>query len=186
MKANGFTACRGSAGREETIDNQSHTFRAVGIDPGLAQTGYAVVETLPKGGHLCEFGNIKTMSDRPVPERLQTIFQKIDQVVRQWLPSVLVIEEVFMYDKFPSGAIQLGEVKGVISLAAQHSHVEVMRISPTEVKSCLTGKGRATKQQVGAAVVRMLGLKKPIRPDHASDAAALAIMGLSRKGYYIW
>ncbi len=166
--------------------NKVKTFRAVGIDPGLAHTGFAVVETVAKGGSLCDFGNIKTKSVQPVPERLQEIFLKIYAVIKKWAPSVLVIEDVFMYDKFPTGAIQLGEVKGVISLAAQENMVEVMKISPTEVKSCLTGKGRATKQHVNNAVVRILGLKKPIKPDHASDAAALAIMGLSRKGYYNW
>jgi len=77
-------------------------------------------------------------------------------------------------------------VRGVISLAAQNNGIEVMKIRPTEIKSCLTGNGRATKEQVHSAVKRMLGIKQDIKPDHASDATALALIALSRKGHYVW
>ncbi len=97
---------------------------------------------------------------------------------------MIVIEDVYMLDRFPKAAIQLGEVRGVIGLAAQNSSLPVMLVKPTEVKSILTGNGRAAKDHVNRAVKRMLGRREDIRPDHASDAAALALIGLTRSGYF--
>jgi crossover junction endodeoxyribonuclease RuvC len=73
---------------------------------------------------------------------------------------------------------------GVILLAAQNNMVETLMIRPTEVKSCLTGNGRASKINVSDSVKRIFAIKKDIKPDHASDSAALALVGLSRKGYF--
>jgi len=158
--------------------------RALGIDPGLASTGYAVVETLIKRGNLSDWGSIKTSSKKTLPLRLQEIYLEIDGLINKWSPSLLVIEDVYVLDKFPKAAIQLGEVVGVILLAAQNNMVESLRVRPTEVKSCLTGNGRASKINVSDSVKRIFSIKKDIKPDHASDAAALALVGLSRKGYF--
>jgi crossover junction endodeoxyribonuclease RuvC len=161
-------------------------FRALGIDPGLAVTGFAVVGTFAKGGELCNWGDVKTSSKLPIPERLQVIYRRVDQIVQDWNPTIMVVEDVYVLDKYPKAAIQLGEVKGVIYLAAQDNNLEVVKIRPTELKRCLTGNGRAAKDQVNRAVKKILGLNREIKPDHASDAAALALIGLSRKGYYVW
>ncbi len=158
--------------------------RALGIDPGLAATGYAVAEALNKGGELCVWGSIRTHSKKTQPLRLQEIYTGVDEIIKNWRPLLLVIEDVYVLDKFPKAAIQLGEVVGVITLAAQNNMVETLRIRPTEVKSCLTGNGRASKINVANAVKRIFTVKKDIKPDHASDAAALALVGLSRKGYF--
>jgi crossover junction endodeoxyribonuclease RuvC len=160
--------------------------RALGIDPGLAATGYAVIGTLKKGGELCSWGAIKTSAGHGTPQRLQNIFQAVCELIDSWQPDVMALEDVFVLDKFPSAAVQLGEVRGVIYLAAQQHGIEVFKIRPTEVKNCLTGNGRASKEQVSQAVKRMLNRREDIQPDHASDAAALALMVLSRKGYFCW
>lgn len=166
--------------------SKTHLYRALGIDPGLAATGYAVIGTLTKGGELCAFGSLKTSATHSIPERLQSIYACIDSLIKTWQPGIIILEDVYVLDRFPNAAIQLGEVRGVIYLAAQDNRIEVMKIRPTEIKSCLTGNGRATKEQVHSAVKRMLGIKQDIKPDHASDAAALALIALSRKGYYAW
>jgi crossover junction endodeoxyribonuclease RuvC len=164
----------------------AHSIRAIGIDPGLAATGYAVIGTLDRGGELSAWGALKTSSQQALPCRLQTIYQAVQALLQEWRPALMVIEDVYVLDRFPKAAIQLGEVRGVIYLAAQNSQVDIMKVRPTEVKTCLTGNGRAGKQQVQRAVQRMIGLKTMIKPDHASDAAALALVGLSRKGYFGW
>ncbi len=164
----------------------NHTYRALGIDPGLAATGYAVIGTLPKGGELCAWGALKTKSTQSLPERLKIIYEEINNLIETWRPTLLVIEDVYVLQKFPKAAIQLGEVKGVINLAAQYHYVEVLPMKPTEVKSGLTGNGRATKDQVNRTVSRILNVTEEIKPDHASDATALALVGLSRKGMFKW
>jgi crossover junction endodeoxyribonuclease RuvC len=164
----------------------THGYRALGIDPGLAATGYAVIETQNKAGKLLAWGCVKTSAKDSLPGRLQNIYDSVAGLIKQWNPVIFVMEDVFVVDRFPKAALQLGEVRGVLYLAAEGNKIETMKIRPTEVKSCLTGYGRATKIQVAIAVKRILGEKKEIKPDHASDAAALALIGLSRKGYYVW
>lgn len=168
---------------EITIKN---TYKALGIDPGLAETGYAVIETFKKGGELCAWGSIKTLPQQEPPRRLHSIYTEIVSLIQQWQPHIMAIEDVYVLDRFPKAAIQLGEVRGVVYLAAEQHAIEVMKIRPTEIKSCLTGNGRATKEQVNRAVKRILGTRHDITPDHASDATAIALISLSRKGYYTW
>jgi crossover junction endodeoxyribonuclease RuvC len=167
-----------------TAEREKYIHRALGIDPGLAATGFALIGSLKKGGDLCSWGAIKTMSSMGTPQRLEKIYQSVCELLEAWQPDVMVLEDVFVLDKFPNAAVQLGEVRGVIYLAAQQHATEVFKIRPTEVKSCLTGNGRASKEQVSQAVKRMLNRRDDIKPDHASDAAALALMALSRKGYF--
>ena len=76
---------------------------------------------------------------------------------------------VYVLKAYPRAAIQLGEVKGVLALAAAQASVAYLQIKPTEIKYALTGNGRATKQQVCRAVQSNLGLKHPISPEHATS-----------------
>ena len=167
-------------------EQEKYRHRALGIDPGLAATGFAVIGTFKQGGELCSYGAIKTSASHSTPQRLQKIYLGVCDLLDTWKPDVIVLEDVYVLDKFPNAAVQLGEVRGVLYLAAQQRGIEVFTIRPTEVKSCLTGNGRASKEQVSQAVKRMLGRREDIKPDHASDAAALALMVLSRKGYFNW
>ncbi|MCX5895692.1 MAG: crossover junction endodeoxyribonuclease RuvC [Proteobacteria bacterium] len=159
---------------------------ALGVDPGLAATGYAVIRTRAQGGEACAWGSLKTSSKLSLPQRLHIIYRGIESLIKEWNPVLLIMEDIYAVREFPKAAIQLGEVKGVISLAAQQQGVTVMRMNPTEVKNSITGHGRATKDQVRRAVKRVLRMQEDITPDHASDAAALAITGLSRHGHYRW
>jgi crossover junction endodeoxyribonuclease RuvC len=160
--------------------------RAVGIDPGLAKTGFGVVEILPRGGKACEWGTIQTEADCPIALRLKTIYDKLRTLFDQWKPDLLVLEDVFVLKQFPKAAIQLGEVRGVIYLAAQERDITVLRVKPTEVKSALTGSGRAGKEQMQKMVQRILRIEDPLGSSHAGDALALALTGLSRNGNFRW
>ena len=160
--------------------------KAIGIDPGLATTGFAIVETLEKRGRACQWGNIKTSSDLPFPERLNIIYTQLSEILSHWHPQLMVMEDVYVYNKYPKAAIQLGAVRGIIYLVAQHKKMDTCEMKPTEVKSALTGNGRASKQQVEKITQKILDIKKKVKSNHASDALALAITGLSRNGYFRW
>lgn len=162
------------------------TFRGLGIDPGLAATGFAVIECLERGGILCDWGTITTSNDTPSENRLQEIYRGLLELIRQWRPDVIALEDIYMLKAYPRAAIQLGEVKGIIALAAAESGTAFMTQKPAEIKRALTGNGRAPKQQVHAAVRHSLGLSHAITPDHASDAAAIALVALSRSGRFHW
>ncbi|MBW2553822.1 MAG: crossover junction endodeoxyribonuclease RuvC [Deltaproteobacteria bacterium] len=158
--------------------------KAIGVDPGLASTGFAVVEILERGGRACHWGDIKTSPKLTFSERLDSIYYQLSEVISCWHPQLLVMEDVFVYKKYPKAAIQLGTVKGVVYLAAQHKKINVCEIKPTELKSALTG--RASKKQVEKMTRKILNVKEPIKSDHVSDAMALAIIGLSRNGIFRW
>ena len=160
--------------------------KAMGIDPGLAMTGFGVVETLSRGGKACDWGTIRTEAGCPVPIRLKTIYDELKMLLEKWRPSLLVLEEVFVSKQFPKAAIQLGEVRGVIHLAAQEMDVPVAEVRPTEVKSALTGSGRADKEQMKKAIRQILRIENPVTSSHAGDALALALTGLSRNENFHW
>ena len=160
--------------------------KAIGIDPGLAMTGFGVVEALPRGGRACEWGTIRTEAGCPVPLRLQSIYSELRKLLETWKPDLLVIEEAFVLKQYPKAAIQLGEVRGIICLAAQERDIPTLHVKPTEVKNALTGSGRADKEQVMKTVRRILRIEDPLRSSHAGDALALALTGLSRNGNFRW
>src|SRR3990167_6428837 len=183
---------------------------ALGIDPGLAATGFAVVEALPQGSQAHDWGCIKTSPRLSNPLRLGLIYRHVCQLITRWSPGLVVIEEAFVDPKYPRAALQLGEVRGTISVAAHNMEVEVFELKPStsilgaegfnsktspsilwaevfelkpsEVKQALTGRGLAAKEQVQAAVSRILRLTTQPTSHHATDALALALTGLSRKG----
>ena len=98
----------------------------------------------------------------------------------------MVLEDVFVAKQFPMAAMQLGEVRGVIRLIANNMGIPISEIKPTEVKSALTGSGRAGKEQVKRVVRRLLHIEETIKSDHVSDAMALALTGLTRDGVFRW
>ena len=160
--------------------------KAIGIDPGLAMTGFGIVETLSRGGKACDWGTIRTEADSPTPFRLKTIYEALKEILEKWRPNLLVLEEVFVLKQFPKAAIQLGEVRGVVYLAAQEMDIPVMEVKPTEVKSALTGSGRADKEQMKKAIRQILKIGNPLHSSHAGDALALALTGLSRNESFHW
>jgi crossover junction endodeoxyribonuclease RuvC len=160
--------------------------RIIGIDPGLAKTGFAVVEPLQRGGRVCHAGNINTDPGHSLEERLSTIYHELSQILRKWNPNLMVLEDVFVVKQFPMAAIQLGEVRGVIRLAAKNMSIPISEMKPTEVKSALTGSGRADKGQIKRVVRRLLHIEDSIKSDHISDAMALALTGLTRNGLFRW
>jgi crossover junction endodeoxyribonuclease RuvC len=160
--------------------------KAIGIDPGLAMTGFGVVEALSRGGRACDWGAIRTEAHCPIPLRLKTIYDELNGLFEKWKPVLVVMEEVFVLKQYPKAAIQLGEVRGVVYLAAQERNIPVVEVKPTEVKSALTGSGRADKEQIKKAIQRLLQMEGTLRSSHAGDALALALIGLSRNEHFRW
>lgn len=158
----------------------------LGVDPGLAVTGFAVIEVLERGGRINDYGCIRTSSRLAKSERLGAIYSRICEVISKWSPDLLVVEGAFVDMRYPKAALQLGEVKGAISVAARNLNVDISEIKPSEAKLALTGNGGAGKAQVENAVKRLLGADTPSGSSHVSDALALALTGMSRRGWFNW
>ena len=155
--------------------------KVLGIDPGLADTGIGVVY-----GHGLRidgfaFGSITTSQKEEQSKRLEIIYTKVLGVLRQEMPDLMVVEDVFSLEKYPKSGILLGKVTGVILLAGCHINVPIKEIPVREAKQVLTGNGNASKSQLEKAVRHALKLDHAIRPFHASDALGLALIGLFRQ-----
>ena len=158
------------------------SLKVLGIDPGLAATGYAVITPSPGRAVVVDSGVIGTASDLPLEARLRAIYDVVDRLLAGHAPSVLVLEDLYAEYRFPRTALLMAHARGVVCLAARQHDVTVLALSPAEVKRAVTANGAASKEQVQRSVGRLLGLGRLPTPSHVADALALALTGLSRLG----
>jgi crossover junction endodeoxyribonuclease RuvC len=154
--------------------------RAVGFDPGLAETGYAALAGGRAAPAVLGAGVIRTHPADPLERRLERLFEATHEVLVAFAPDLLVVEDVFSASAAPRTAILMGHARAVICLAGCQRKLRVLGVSPAEVKRAVTASGAARKGQVARAVQALLALPAPPAPSHVADALALAFMGLSR------
>ena len=155
-------------------------FTVIGIDPGLADTGIGIVRGLGVKVDGYAYGSISTSREQPLPDRLEKIYSGLAEVIQDENPDMMIVEDIFSLQKYPKSGITLGKVTGVILLAGRQAAIPVNEIPVREAKKVLTGNGGADKAQLEMAVRGFLGASTRIRPFHASDALALALIGLFR------
>lgn len=150
--------------------------RVLGIDPGLAATGFGVVAV--EGGRLRYLadGVISTHSSDGHAARLAAIFDRVLDLIATHRPQLAAVETLY-FSRNATSAIPVAEARGVVALAFHRSGVPVHELSPHIIKQAVVGSGRAEKRQVAAMVNVVLGLDRSDRAHHASDALAAAIAG---------
>ncbi len=146
----------------------------LGIDPGIANTGYGIIESNPNRFKTLHYGNIKTSPKTDSELRLKKIYDTVLDLISQFDVESVVLEDIF-FSKNVSSAFVVGEVKGIIKLAAANTNSPVATYTPLQVKQAVTGYGKAPKNQVQKMVQLLLKLKELPQPDHAADALALTI-----------
>jgi len=151
----------------------------LGIDPGTASTGYAVVSASASRLRALTYGVIRTQASTPPERRLADIHACVGELLDLHRPGVLAIEELY-FGVNARTAFAVGQARGVVLLAAGERQVPTRSYTPQQVKSAVCGHGGAGKEQVGEMVARLLGLPAPPGPDHAADATAVAICELNR------
>jgi crossover junction endodeoxyribonuclease RuvC len=146
----------------------------LGVDPGTAISGYGLI--LQEGNHIkrLAYGAIRTSSELPVAKRLQLIYSELLQIISQYRPDVVAVEQLF-FNKNVRTALAVGQARGVIILAAVMSGLEVVEYTPLQVKLAVVGYGRAAKNQIQEMVRVLLCLGEIPKPDDAADALAIAI-----------
>ncbi len=156
---------------------------ALGIDPGIATTGYGIVRLLDDGGmEVNTFGVFVTPPDMPVHRRLLMLHADLRDLFSSHQPDTCAVEKLF-FQRNVSTAIAVGEARGVVMLAIAEAGLEVAEYTPNEVKQAVAGYGSAQKRQVQEMVRTLLGLPDIPRPDDAADALAIAITHLSTRRY---
>jgi len=153
----------------------------LGVDSGLANTGYGFVRSLNSKFEMVDSGNIQTAAKTPSPERLKMISDTLGQLVELHQPQALAVEELF-FSKNVTSALAVGEARGIAKLVAANNGIPVYDYKPAEVKIAIVGYGAATKRQIQEMIKVVLNLDSIPPSDHAADALALAICHLrSRK-----
>jgi crossover junction endodeoxyribonuclease RuvC len=156
--------------------------RVLGVDPGLTRCGVGVVDGRPgRRAALVHVGVVTTPAGADLADRLLAVAEGIEAAIAAHRPDVLAVERVFSQHNV-SSVMGTAQASGVAVLAGARAGLPVVMHTPTEVKAAVTGSGRAGKAQVGAMVVRILGLDEAPRPADAADALALAICHLWRGG----
>ncbi len=149
--------------------------RILGVDPGLSNTGYAVIDNEDGLLRIVEGGVITTLSNIALPDRLLEIFSCMSEIIHRLRPSEMAIEELHSRPRFVRVAILMGHARGVTIMAAAQNGIKVFNYQPTEAKRAVTGFGRADKQQVIDAVSARFGILQTTKNEHISDALSLAI-----------
>lgn len=148
----------------------------LGVDPGLASTGYAVLEGTPGRLRVRAVGTVRTSPRRPHPERLRTIHDTIVALAADHPIDSAVVEAWFVHPVSRS-AMAMAEARGAILVAMAGADLAVTEYTPNTIKQAVTGHGAAGKDQVRAMVARLTGVAADT--DHAADALAAAICHLS-------
>ncbi len=147
----------------------------LGIDPGLNRTGYALVRRSPKRPILIEGGVVSSTKSKSLAERILEIGRGIREVIAEFQPEAMAVEQVFSMPRNPKTAVLMAHARGAILFAAAEATIPIVHYTPRQIKKLLTGSGAASKEQVQSAIQRELGLKKILEPNDVADASAIAL-----------
>jgi crossover junction endodeoxyribonuclease RuvC len=149
--------------------------RVIGIDPGTGIVGFGIIDV--KNVHertLIDAGVITTPVNTPLPERLVTIHENIVELLDEYKPGAMVIEQLFFAQNVTT-AMGVAHARGVIIMEAQKRGLEIVERTPLQIKQTLTGYGKAHKKQMQEMVKIILKLKEIPKPDDCADALAAAL-----------
>lgn len=148
--------------------------RILGIDPGYAIMGYGILDYKGNKFTPVTYGSITTEAHTPDAERLAILYDELTKIIEEYQPEEASIEKLF-YNTNATTAIMVGEARGVAMLACEKHGVVISEYTPLEIKSALTGYGKADKKQVQTMVKMILNLAEIPKPDDTADAIAAAI-----------
>ncbi len=146
----------------------------LGIDPGIARCGYGIIEEKHGVLSLVDYGLIETDSSNEDIVRLKEIFERTNNLIEQFSPSIMAVEQLF-YGSNSRTAFAVGQARGVVLLAAALSSIKTAEYTPLQVKQAVVGYGRAEKNQIQYMVKELLKMAKTPKQDDAADALAVAI-----------
>jgi crossover junction endodeoxyribonuclease RuvC len=153
---------------------QNKNFVILGIDPGIADTGYGIICTNNDKFICLTYGSIKTSAKLPLADRLQIISEELYELIKRYKPQLIAVEQLFFCTNVKT-AIMVGEARGVVLLTAKQYNVAITEYTPLQVKQAVSAYGKASKLQVQKMVKLLLNLNELPKPDDAADALAVAI-----------
>ena len=154
--------------------------RILGIDPGTATTGWAILDE--KEGKITSvaYGYISTSPDHPESERLFEIVRDLESIIKKHRPDEAAVEKLFFF-KNKKTIIQIGQSRGVLLLTLSKKNIRISEYTPLQVKQAITGYGKAEKKQIQLMVKNILKLKTIPKPDDTADALAIAVCHINSR-----
>jgi len=161
-------------GRHPARPAESTTVIVLGIDPGLANTGFGVVTR--RGGRFVALdgGVVETPARVPIEQRLARLHDELESLLDRHEPDAVALEDLF-FGQNARSAFAVGQARGIVLLAAGRRGLPCASYTPQQVKQAVCGTGRAGKEQVARMVCALLGLPDEPLPDHATDALAVGV-----------
>lgn len=150
----------------------------LGIDPGIADTGYGIIRVSGSKAVCLEYGSIKTASNLELPERLTILNSQLDKIIKKYKPDLAAIEELF-FNKNVRTALTVGQARGVALFTISQNKVPIFNFTPSQVKQAVSAYGQASKSQVQKMVKMILALDEIPKPDDAADALAIALCAIN-------
>jgi crossover junction endodeoxyribonuclease RuvC len=160
------------------VAREAGALRVLGIDPGSRKTGWGVVEKRGNVYRCLGHGTATAGPKLDMPHRIHAIAMRIEQVIVEFTPDCMAVEEAFYHESVRSTLV-LGHVRGALLVAGVRHALEIAEYTPREVKMSVAGTGAGSKEQVEFMVRRMLGIKTALQAD-ASDALAVSLCHLHR------
>ncbi|MBT3690174.1 crossover junction endodeoxyribonuclease RuvC [bacterium] len=154
----------------------------LGIDPGLADTGFGVISKEGQTLTMLDCGSIKTKPQTEFMDRLKIINFELKKIIKKHKPDIAAVEELF-FCKNAKTALLVGQARGVCLLTIAEAKIEFTEFTPLQIKQAITGYGKADKNQVGQMVKFFLNLKEVPKPDDAADALGAAITCANTKKF---
>lgn len=148
--------------------------RIIGIDPGLAHTGFGIVDALGEQKRLVSYGIIETAAADDQGTRLLAIHNRLVAILQEFRPDEASMETLY-FARNVTSALSVAEAKGVVTMTLAQFAVPLALYAPNQIKTSVTGTGRADKELVERCVKVLLRLEVEPKPDHAADALAAAI-----------
>lgn len=148
--------------------------RIIGVDPGLASTGWGVVEYAGSRFRYIAHGCIETPASQSRGERLFFIYRSFIAILEAYAPAESAMENLY-FGRNISSAMAVAEARGVLAMALAQRALPVMELTPNAIKKAVVGESSADKSQIQDMVRLILGLEEIPRPDHAADALGAAI-----------
>ncbi|MDD4901404.1 MAG: crossover junction endodeoxyribonuclease RuvC [Patescibacteria group bacterium] len=146
----------------------------LGIDPGIADTGFGIIKNQNNALTCLTYGSIKTSAKLKLDERLEMIHLQLNKLIQKYRPDLMAVEKLFFCNNAKTALI-VGQARGVVMLAARMNKIASLEFTPYEVKQAVSTYGHASKDQVQKMVKQILRLKELPKPDDAADALAIAI-----------
>lgn len=156
-----------------TLTNEKRII--LGIDPGIADTGFGVIAKQKNGSLVCvDYGSIKTSAKISLSDRLEILSCELSKIIKKYQPETIAVEQLF-FCKNVKTALVVGHARGVMLLTAKQHKVGLIEFTPLQIKQAVSTYGKASKMQVQKMVKLLLNLKELPKPDDAADALAAAI-----------